>query len=282
MAIDQLIQVGNDQNPIGDIEMSQRDVDMLLEEALNITSLDIMLQPDRQVSPEESKAFQSFLDRRLAHEPISQILGRRDFWSLTFIVNRHCLTPRPDSETLIEQALKAIPDRDKPLKILDMGTGSGCLLLSLMSEYPKSRGVGLDLSEQALAVAAANAQRLGFAERCDFLISDWAEQLPSTATFDVILSNPPYISEEERYDLAPDVRDYEPDMALFADENGYLEYQKLAKIIPEHLKEGGMAFLEIGHTQGRGVQEIFQKTDAIDIQLTQDLAGRDRCVILKY
>ncbi|PCI33070.1 MAG: protein-(glutamine-N5) methyltransferase, release factor-specific [Alphaproteobacteria bacterium] len=265
----------------------QMDVDLLLEQGLGLSTLDFILEPGHQVADPDAAAFQALIDRRLTREPVSQIVGRRDFWSLTFRVSRDCLTPRPDSETLIEAALKAVPDATAPLKILDLGTGSGCLLLSLMSELPNSRGVGIDMSAAALTCAKDNARRLGFLDRCDFRVSDWvdfaADQSQNRAEkFDIILCNPPYIAEAEKAGLAPDVRDYEPHMALFADDDGYQDYQTLSGIIPELSTPGGHIFMEIGHTQAARVTKIFTKTGAKNIRIFQDLAGRDRCVAFKY
>ncbi len=260
----------------------QLDVDLLLEEVSGLTPLDIMLQPDRPVSAKEQAGFQELFRRRAGREPMSQILGRKDFWSLTFAVNRHCLTPRPDSETLIEAALKTIPHKDKPLGILDLGTGSGCLILSLLSELPHSRGVAVDISDKALALARRNAENLGLQDRCEFIMSHWAEQLPVGEKFDIILCNPPYIAEGCAGSLAPEVGDYEPHMALFATNDGYGEYEKLAGTLPALMVSGGNAFLEVGHEQGQRVVEIFKKTPAKNIRIIQDLGRRDRCVAMVF
>ena len=269
------------------IDNARLDVDLLLEEALGLVPLDIILDPGRQVDDMDAAAFQALIDRRLVREPVSQILGRRDFWSLTFRVSRDCLTPRPDSETLIEAAVKAVSDKNASLKILDLGTGSGCLLLSLMSELPNSCGVGIDLSAAALTCATENARRLGFLEKCDFRVSDWVDfgveqKQQGAEKFDIILCNPPYIAEAEKDDLAPDVRDYEPHMALFAADDGYQDYEILSTVIPELSTSGGHVFLEIGHTQAVRVTGIFTKTGAKNLQILKDLAGRDRCVAFTY
>lgn len=261
---------------------SRLDVDLLLGMALRLDPLEIILDPSRKVSGHEAADFEALLARRAAREPMSQILGKKAFWSLEFKVSRDCLTPRPDSETLIEAALNVIPDRNRPLKILDLGTGSGCLLLSLMAELPGSRGVGVDISAKALVLARGNAARLGFGDRCEFIISDWTGQLPASARFDIILANPPYIARAEKAGLAPDVRDYEPDIALFADEGGLKEYKKLAKVIPEFIAPGGHVFLEIGWQQGPQVRDIFSSTAAENIKIILDLAGRDRCIALDF
>lgn len=263
-------------------DSARLDVDLLLAEALGQSTLDIILEPGRIIEQDEEGIFLRLLARRIAREPISQILGRKDFWSLTFRVSGACLTPRPDSETLIEAALKAIADKAQTLKILDLGTGSGCLLLSLLNELPNASGLGIDLSDQALAVAVDNATRLGLVDRCDFMISDWAQSLPPESKFDIILCNPPYIAQQEYDELAPDVRDYEPHMALFAEQDGYGEYVRLAEIIPKLAKDGTGVFVEIGHRQGARVREIFQKTTAKNIRIIKDLADRDRCVAFNF
>lgn len=273
-AIRKLDQTGN--------ETSGRDVDLLLEEATGVTPLDYILAPGRHINPAQEADFQMLLGRRLLREPISQILGRKDFWTLTFKVSQHCLTPRPDSEVLIEAALKSIADKKKPLKILDLGTGSGCLILSLLSELPHSMGMAVDISDKALDLAKENARRLGFQERCTFILSDWAQQVPPGERFDIILCNPPYIAEEEAATLAPDVHDYEPHIALFAKDNGIEEYQKLGKILPGLITAGGHAFLEIGHEQGMRAVNIFKNSGAHNIRIMQDLAGRDRCIALDF
>jgi len=263
-------------------ETSRLDVDLLLGAALGLEALDIILNPSRQISGHEAAAFRTLLGRRAAREPMSQILGKKAFWNHEFKVSRDCLTPRPDSEILIGSALKVIPDRNRPLKILDLGTGSGCLLLSLMSECPNSMGTAVDISDKALALARENAGRLGFLERCEFIQSDWAEKLPASLKFDIILCNPPYIAYEEMADLAPDVRDYEPHMALFAEDGGCGEYKRLARIIPKLVTEDGHVFLEIGHGQGTEVVDIFKKAGAINIRILPDLAGRDRCITANF
>lgn len=273
-AIDDLTGAGNDGAAL--------DVDLLLAEALACDRLAIYLDPDQEISEAKEGVFQGFLTRRMAHEPVSQILGRKEFRGLTFKVNRHCLTPRPDSEILIEAALKSVADKNARVRILDLGVGSGCLLLSLMSELPGSRGMGLDLSDKALMLARENAAALGLGARCDFIKSDWTHALPPASVFDIILCNPPYIDPADAPDLAPDVKDYEPHLALFASQEGYGEYVKLALQLPEYIGEYGHIFLEIGHQQGQRVREIFQDIGAKEVKILPDLAGRDRCLWLSF
>ncbi len=264
------------------VASARLDVDLLLEQALGLSPLEVILAPDREMSAADQAAFEALLRRRLVREPVSQIVGRKDFWSLSFKVTGDCLTPRPDSETLIEAALAALPDRSAPVRILDLGTGSGCLLLSLMAELPNSRGTAVDISGKALAVARENASALGFAARCEFILSDWAAALPKAARYDLILCNPPYIACEEAAGLDADVRDYEPPRALFAGDGGLAEYKRLARIVPGLIMPGGHVFLEIGHLQGPAVREIFSSVGVKKTQLIKDLGKRDRCVALHF
>lgn len=258
------------------------DADLLISAALSLDRLDFILDPGRTVGAQQVNAFDALIARRAKREPVAQILGEKEFWGLDFKVSRDCLTPRPDSETLIEAALTSITDKNMALNILDLGTGSGCLLLSLMSELPNSSGMGVDISKKALRLAKKNAERHGLMMRCDFIQSDWAENLPPPLCFDIILCNPPYIAHTEAPSLSPDVRDYEPHGALFAGDDGLADYKRLAKILPGFSHQGTKVFLEIGHTQGITVAEIFGKTAARNIHIIQDLAGRDRCVALNY
>jgi len=258
------------------------DVDLLMAAALDLDRLEIILEPDRMVGAQQVSAFDGLITRRVARQPVAQILGEKEFWGLNFKVSRDCLTPRPDSETLVEAALNSVVDKKARLNILDLGTGSGCLLLSLMSELPNSTGVGVDISEKALILARENAACHGVLSRCDFSQSDWAESLPPSVHFDIVLCNPPYIAHQEAPSLSPDVREYEPPGALFSGDNGLADYKRLAHILPGISHQGSKVFLEIGHAQGTAVTEIFGKSPARNIRIIQDLAGRDRCVALNY
>ncbi|MCF6196789.1 MAG: peptide chain release factor N(5)-glutamine methyltransferase [Emcibacter sp.] len=258
------------------------DVDLLMAAALGLDRLDIILNPDRAVTAQQASAFDGLIARRATREPVSQILEEKEFWGLNFKVSRDCLTPRPDSETLVEAALNSVANKKARLNILDLGTGSGCLLLALLFELPYSSGVGGDISDKALMLARENAERHGLLSRCEFIRSDWAENLAPSARFDIILCNPPYIAYEEAPFLSKDVRDYEPHEALFAGDDGLADYKKLVKILPGISHPGTKVFLEIGHAQGGLVTEIFRESPACNIRIIQDLAGRDRCVALNY
>jgi release factor glutamine methyltransferase len=215
----------------------------------------------------------ALLARRLAHEPVAHITGTRDFWTLSLKVTPDVLIPRPDSETLIEAALRHFEGQAGPRRILDLGTGSGALLLAALSEWPEATGLGIDISAGALAVARENAARCGLADRADFVAGDWAQGLDGR--FDLILCNPPYIEADAV--LAPEVADHEPDGALFAGADGLDCYRRLAPEMARLLETGGIALFEIGHDQGRAVSGLFAAEGFAPV-LHHDLGGRDRGV----
>jgi release factor glutamine methyltransferase len=208
---------------------------------------------------------------REARRPVSQIIGRRSFWRHDFDVTGDVLDPRPDTETLVEQAL-AMPFS----RVLDLGTGTGCIVISLLAEYPKARGVAVDLSKAALRVAAANARRIGVADRLELLRSDWFDAV--TGDFDLIVSNPPYIAEAEMADLAPEVRQWEPRMALTDEADGLTAYRIIATCAGAHLRPGGRLMVEIGPGQGAAVHDLFEMAGFEGVAVIPDLDGRDRVV----
>lgn len=246
------------------------DAELLMAHAAGITREDILLRLRDLNAPE---GFAALIERRLAHEPVSHIIGARDFWTLTLRVTPDVLTPRPDSETLIEAALAHFEGRAGPRRILDLGTGSGALLLAALSEWPEATGLGIDISEAALEVARGNAQRCGLAARAEFRLGNWFDGVDGV--FDLILANPPYISTAAA--LPRDVADYEPHLALFAGEDGLDAYRAIAPSMAGHLVPGGVAAIEIGFDQGISAARLF--TDqGLKVAVKQDLAGRDRCL----
>jgi release factor glutamine methyltransferase len=220
--------------------------------------------------------FESFVRRRLVHEPLAYILGHKEFWSLSFAVGPGVLIPRPDSETLIEALCKTIPDRAAQLSILDLGTGSGCLLVAALSEYPNAKGVGVDSSPTALDWARKNIKALGLEARARLIESDWLGQAP--ATFEVIVCNPPYIAAAAIEELAPDVRLFEPRSALDGGFDGLDAYRALAPRISRWLAPGGRAFFEIGAGQEAAVRAILEAGNLTVPSVFADLSGHPRCV----
>lgn len=245
------------------------DAELLLAHARATTRDALLLGPDRPVPP----SFDALVARRAAGEPIAYILGTRDFWDMTLAVSPAVLIPRPDSETLIEAAIAYFSGTAGPARILDLGTGSGALLLAALRVWPQARGVGIDRSTRALAVAAANADALGLARRAALIEGGWAG---TGDAFDLILCNPPYV--ETGADLPRDVRDHEPASALFAGADGLDDYRALVPLLPAQLAPGGAACIEIGADQAAAVAGLIAGCGLV-ASLRRDLAGRDRCLV---
>ncbi len=219
----------------------------------------------------------SAIKRRLAHEPISKIIGKKGFWKSEFITSTDVLDPRPDSETMIEAVLKYCPQKE--YQILDIGTGSGCLLFSLLDEYPASIGVGIDKSVKALAIADKNRQNrhANLLEK-DFFKPTWACDL---GTFDIIISNPPYIPSDDLLTLEPDVREYDPILALDGGKDGLEAYRAISDNITNLLNNNGFLFLEIGIHQANAVIDIFTRQGLTHLDTIRDLSGIKRIIVFQ-
>ncbi len=261
------------------IENARKEARLLLCYALEMT-LEYIISHDNQILKEyETEKFFNFLKRRGEQEPLSKIRGIKEFWSLPFFVNEKTLDPRPDSETLIETVFKYYPDKLSPLKILDLGTGTGCLLLTLLKEYPQANGVGVDISEEALRVAMKNAQNLNLEKRCLFLKSFWGQALEEE--FDLIVTNPPYIPDDAIEKLQREVKDYDPVLALKGGKDGLDCFRNLSFDSKKLLKKNGILVVEIGQDQEKAVEKIFQEAALISLSWHQDLAGIIRCGVFK-
>ena len=237
---------------------------------------DIRLHPEKQMTAPD--AFDACLKRRLAFEPVAKIVGEKGFWKHDFYVSADVLDPRPDSETLIDAVENAFPDFKAPLRVLDLGTGSGCLILSVLADYPAARGVGVDISGKALEIALRNARRLGVADRFSIVEADWndvsfAALFPEP--FDVVLCNPPYIGKDEK--LSKETL-FDPQRALFANENGLADYRVLAGKLPLLLAKNGTAFFELGTNQAAAVKAFFEQNGFKSLSLAKDFGGIDRCL----
>jgi len=228
-------------------------------------------------APDEA-AFEAFVARREVREPVAYILGRREFWSLAFDVTPAVLIPRPESETLIETALAEFGPTP-PARILDLGTGSGCLLLALLTEWPGSRGLGIDLSPAALEVARRNAARHGLEARANFRAGDWLQSV--SEIFDVVIANPPYVSDAAFAALDPDVRDHEPALALKGGPEGLNALKRITHRLAEVLTPKGRAIIEIGYDQGRMACALLSGGGLEVMRIVPDLAGRDRAVVAR-
>lgn len=248
------------------------DAELLMAHALGVERQAVLLDPARFETPTE---FAGLVARRLMHEPVAYLVGYRDFWTIRLKVGAGALIPRPDSETLIEVALSQIDDKDARLLLLDLGTGPGTLLLALLSELSEASGLGVDASPNALVFARENARELGMTDRAIFREGNWADSIGGQ--FDIILCNPPYIADSE--ELMPDVGGYEPAGALFAGADGLDDYRRIIPDLPRMLAPGGLAVLEIGHTQHISVRELAEAA-GFTVACRQDLGGRDRVLLL--
>jgi release factor glutamine methyltransferase len=261
------------------VEEPRRDAQILLGHALGLGREAIQGYPERALSAAEETIYTALLDRRSRREPVSHIIGHREFWSLLFRVTAAVLDPRPDSETLVAAVLDHLPDRTVPLRLLDLGTGSGCLLLALLHELPAATGVGVDISAAAIAVARENAGCLSLASRAAFLAADWTEGV--VGSFDVAVANPPYIAEPDLVALAPEVALYEPRVALVGGSDGLAAYRALAPQLRSVLRPGGLAAVEIGMGQDRAVTAIFSAAGLAQIDARKDLGGINRSLVFR-
>lgn len=259
--------------------LARRDAELLLSHILGVNPSRLPLYHDA-LSNEVISQFVRMVDERLIGKPVAYITGEQEFWSLTFAVNEHTLIPRPDTETLVSAGLESIVDVQNP-SILDLGTGSGCVLLSLLQERGDATGVGIDLSVGALDVARQNATNHNLVMRARFLQSDWFDAIPADLHFDLIVSNPPYIAKADIGALMPDVRDFEPVSALEGGADGLECYRKIASSVPPKLTQGGVLAVEIGIGQAQAVGSLFAASGLQVSGVRQDLSGVDRVVIAK-
>ncbi len=261
------------------IETARLDAELLLAHVLNVERISIILLPHRALSADEDQRFRLMVARRAAREPFAYVVGEKEFWSLTFKVTPATLIPRPDSETLIDVAVRNLAF-NQPARILDFGTGSGCLLLAALSEFAAATGVGVDTSMAALGVATENAEALALADRAVWTLSNWDGALEPDQRFDLILANPPYIGELERDSLHVDVKDYEPASALFAGPEGLDAYHALFPAIARRLKPDGLALVEIGRSQADSVSILAQGC-GFKVKVHPDMTGWPRVLGLK-
>jgi release factor glutamine methyltransferase len=262
-------------NELGGLSDTPRlDAELLMAEALHIDRDRLILSPPQRDAPDR---FFEMVERRKTGEPVAYITGRRAFWNIELHVGPGVLIPRPDSEVLIASALEHFEGSGGPRRILDLGTGPGTLLLAALDLWPRATGVGVDVSRQAMAYTSANARRLGFDSRVTLKQGDWASGI--TDKFDLILCNPPYVAEGA--ELGPGVREFEPDEALFAGEEGLDAYRELAPQLPALLNAGGLAAVEIGHDQAEAVTGLLAR-DGLSAHVANDLGGRPRAILLTW
>jgi len=258
------------------VESPALDARLLLQHALAIDAATVIGYPERRMDADEGERFDDLVARRCRREPLAYITGRREFWSLPFAVTADTLVPRPDSETLVEAVLDRYADRGAPLSVLDLGTGTGCLLLAILSEYPIARGSGVDISAGAVAVARANADYLDLGDRAEFSLGNWAVGL--SEFFDIVVANLPYVPANDRETLAPEVAEHEPEGAVFGGADGLDPFRLVIPDLSRLLAIGGVAFLEIGAGQLDAITALVQNNGLQIIEIKEDLSGHPRCV----
>jgi release factor glutamine methyltransferase len=255
------------------IESARLDGRVLLAHVLGLSSNEVALA-QQELTAEQQGAFDALVERRAAKEPVAYIVGTKEFYGLQFEVGPGVLIPRPDSETLVEQALREFPDCKAPLEVLDLGTGTGCLLLSFLAAYPNATGLGIDRSA-ALEWARRNVQRLGLQHRAQLRQGDWSE-LPSRQ-YDIVFANPPYVATAD-LQVSDDLR-HEPQAALDGGPGGLSAYRSITPLLPTLLSPGGKAFLEIGSGQAPSIAKLLEAHGLKVLRIAEDLAGIPRCIV---
>lgn len=260
----------------GRIDSPSIDARLLLEVAAGVSRTDILTDPYRVLPDETVAAYDAMIERRLKREPVSRILGRKGFWKIMLNVTPDVLSPRPDTEAILDVVLPAF-EPGRAFEMIDIGTGSGAILLAVLAERPAAKGVGTDISFEALAVAKENASSLELDNRAAFLRTEWAAGF-GDHSFDLVVSNPPYIPSADIAGLDPEVRDHDPHLALDGGPDGLEPYRLLAPEIMRILKPDGIFAVEIGWDQGPAVQALFQAAGFTDVKVVKDLGDRNRVV----
>jgi len=247
---------------------------MLITHITGLSDVDLIAEGIFSLSKAENKMLERYIQERLSGRPIAKIIGQKEFYGRPFFVNDDVLDPRPDSELLIDILKNYAAGQTSSLEILDLGTGSGCLILTLLSEIPQATGMATDLSPNALTVAQKNAQSLGLSDRMAWIQSDWFDSVEGQ--FDIIVSNPPYIAHDVIPTLDKDVRNYDPILALDGGEEGLNPYQVILPQAKHYLKQGGIIALEHGYDQCGRIKRLIENAGFSDCQAYQDLGGHDR------
>lgn len=266
------------------IDTAALDARLLLLAALGITHEEWISQRDAALTDAQQKKIKSDRKRRIAGEPVSRILGRRGFYGAEFLLSAATLDPRPDTETLIETVMQELgARRDARFRLLDLGTGTGCIALTLLSLCPKAEAVAVDIAEDAVKTARENAALLGVANRCLVKKLDWTvrEDVRKLGRFDIVVSNPPYIPTAEIAGLSPEVRVFDPMQALDGGADGLNCYRDILALLPDLLTESGLCVFEIGHNQADDLRRLCNQAGFPDIRCAKDLAGRDRCIFFR-
>jgi len=286
-----ILRVGEKKLNLAGIDTARLDARVLAEHILLTDRLGLFAHPERVLTTDETNAYNTVIDRRAARVPVAHLTGVREFWSLDFKITPDTLIPRADSEVIVETVLDLHKTGHEFKRIADLGTGSGCLLLSVLHELKNATGVGLDASQSALTVAAFNAKNLNLSDRSDFIYDNWSDAgwtdrllnvgITDTGPYDLIISNPPYIPSVTIQDLAPEVADYDPLGALDGGPDGLSAYRSIAKNVSSLLNDDGLFLCEIGYGQDQSVPDILQSNGLQVFEIKQDLSEIPRCVVAK-
>lgn len=261
------------------LESPALDARVLIRHGLGINAAALAMAPEEPIGAEGARRIAAYAARRLAREPVARIVGGREFWGMPFALNASTLVPRPESETLVTAVLDRLREsgrRDEPLSILDLGTGSGCLLVALLAEMPAAAGLGLDRSPEAAAMARFNAEANGIGRRALVAVSDWAAAVGRR--FDVVVSNPPYVAAAMIGTLAPEVRDHDPRLALDGGRDGLDACRAIAADVDRLLVPGGLVAFEVGAGQADHVAALLCAHALADVRIAHDLSGTGRVV----
>lgn len=263
------------------VDSNRIDAFLILGHALGLNREQIMLNQHLSLNKQQEEKFLALLARREKYEPVSHIIGKREFYSNEFVVSSDVLDPRPDSESLIDLALKTFPEKNDKLRILELGVGSGCLIITLLKHLPHATGIGVDINEASLSIAKRNAISLKVDNRIELIKSDWFKNIADKAAdkFDLIISNPPYIKTNDIQNLQNEVKRFEPIMALDGGNDGLDCYKEIAKDAGNFLKESGFLILEIGQDQEKDVIKIFEDSGLKFVEDIKDLGGIIRCLL---
>ena len=258
-------------------EEPRRQARRLLAAALGLSPTEVFAYPERRLDEPQQARIAQTLERVLAREPLGRIIGLREFWGLEFQLSADTLEPRPETETVVEAVLRRLSDRGQACRFLDLGTGSGCILLALLTEYPAATGLGVDIAPGAISTACGNAARLGLRDRAGFAVGNWAQAV--AGRFDAVIANPPYIPARDIPGLPPEVRDHDPRRALDGGADGLAAYRTIAPDLSRLLARAGFFACEIGSTQANAVSAILVEAGLRTDGVAFDLAGLPRCVV---
>ena len=276
IAVREALSIGNKELTKKGITNSLLETKLLIKDILDISEEKLISSTEVFLSDAQFEIYQSFLERRKQFEPMAYILNKREFWKDSFYINNSTLIPRQDSEIIIETVLKLLPNKDKKLKFADLGTGSACLIISLLKEYKHSKGVGIDVSKEAIKVAERNKNILYDKGRLRLELADFSSF--ETSEFDVIVCNPPYVNKNDLNKLQKDIVSYEPHQAIFADEEGFTYYKKVIQNLNKNYRCCQKVFFEIGLGQAEAVSKLLKNNDFFIISIENDIAGIPRCI----